>query len=263
MVDEEIETIPEFIEAIESDYAEWGTAQLPWFRGEPSPGEPQMDVYPLLPKVYRCEYDENALLQFFRKKAPVLDLEFVPNRQATDQWLFLARHLSLPTRLLDWSEGALIALYFALESANEEPPIVWMLDPQKLNRKAARGYEVQPNEPTVTWTGKGNLYYANVKAAWELDQGGTTLPVAIHPTNVHPLMSAQHSCFTIHGQMKEGLAQIAGDCLRVYKIRIDKDQGLLQLRRLGISRSALFPTAKGLAEELEWLREMLPGGERG
>ena len=60
---------------------------------------------------------ENALLQMFRTRASGFH-DAVPMREHTDQWLFLARHAGLPTRLLDWSESALIALYFALRNLN-------------------------------------------------------------------------------------------------------------------------------------------------
>lgn len=264
MADFEVGDVHEFIDEVESAYGEWGTDQLPWFRGEPSEAEEDIDVHPLRPKVFRREYDENALLQFFRSKAPVYDLDFVPAREATDQWMFLARHVGLPTRLLDWTEGALIALYFALDAAEDEDPVVWMLNPLELNRKTApKPEELKPNDPTITWAGgRENLYHANVKAAWELDIGGTSLPIAIHPTNVHPLMRAQHACFTIHGQRKEGLAEMVGDdCVRSFEIQMAPNDEMARLRRLGISRSAIFPTARGLAEELDWLREYLPGGE--
>lgn len=247
-------SIEEFINAVEDDYRAWNTESHPWFRGEPGGVGT-----PLVPKLYRPKtdgtfHDENALLQFFRKKAPFRGLPYTPRREDIDLWLFLARHMGLPTRLLDWTDGALIALHFAL--AHDEP-VVWMLNPLRLTRLNLPEFEgeLKPNAPTITWTGgAGNLHYRNVKGAWEEARFGTQLPVPIYPTNVHPLMSAQHSCFTISGYRQESLAEMVGeDCLRRYKIRVDRAVGLAKLRRLGISESTLFPDARGLAKELEHL----------
>jgi hypothetical protein len=77
------------------------------------------------------EHNENKLLQAFRMRAPIFAAATCPDRSAVDQWLFLAQHVGLPTRLLDWTESALVGLYFALR---EEKPVVWMLNPMELNR---------------------------------------------------------------------------------------------------------------------------------
>jgi hypothetical protein len=55
------------------------------------------------------------------------------------EWLFLAQHHGVPTRLLDWSENALMALYFACEPGLEGPDPdrsdgdVWVLLPNTFN----------------------------------------------------------------------------------------------------------------------------------
>src|SRR5262245_24885245 len=68
--------------------------------------------------------------------------DVVPDVERTDQWLFLARHAGVPTRLLDWTEGALIGLHFALQE-NEKEPVVWMLNPLEMNRLST------PSDPAM------------------------------------------------------------------------------------------------------------------
>jgi hypothetical protein len=53
-----------------------------------------------------------------------------------------------------------------------------------------------------------NPAFENLRGAWEQDQFGVELPVAIHPPYVHPRLRAQGSCFTIHGKRKVGLAEL-------------------------------------------------------
>ena len=102
-----IKSINQLIDAIERDLLRWGAGVKPWFRGE-SGDEP-----PLRPKIWnRTTAQENHLMQSFRRQAG--GLSNVPFRGHTDLWLFLAQHYGVPTRLLDWTEGALHALYFAI-----------------------------------------------------------------------------------------------------------------------------------------------------
>ncbi|HEY3385690.1 MAG TPA: FRG domain-containing protein, partial [Saprospiraceae bacterium] len=53
--------------------------------------------------------------------------------------LYLMQHHGLPTRLLDWTESLMTALYFAVCDAKEDSDAaVWVLDPYALNNTEAK-----------------------------------------------------------------------------------------------------------------------------
>jgi hypothetical protein len=187
-------------------------------------------------------------------KAPNYAVADTPDRKATDQWLFLAQHVGLPTRLLDWTESALVALHFALLEKN---PVVWALNPIELNKLSiGSGFESTGTDAfPLTWFAPPgdtiNIGNINIRGAWEQDSVGVDNPVAVHPTNIHPRMSAQRSCFTVHGKQKKGLNVLAQAVVRRYAIdETAKSQMQTDLCMLGIDHSLVFPDLDGLAREL-------------
>jgi hypothetical protein len=122
------------------EYLAWLTANLApdtdhWFRGLPSDG------WDLSASVFRTparRQHEQVLLKRFIQDAR-RHLEVTPDNFW--DWLFLAQHHLVPTRLLDWSENALVGLYFAAQDHLDLPgdPLtarkgrVWLLRPTSLN----------------------------------------------------------------------------------------------------------------------------------
>lgn len=124
-----------------------------WFRGH------EKTVYSLTPGILRESLgqtkryvDEMSLVRHFKALNPAA----APEQSSDFDWLVTMQHYLAPTRLLDWTENLLVALYFAVRNAQldgEEDAAVWFLNARRLNYYASATSRVQelaaPTDPDV------------------------------------------------------------------------------------------------------------------
>jgi hypothetical protein len=69
------------------------------------------------------EIERSALEYFKRRSAPLLAAQ----PQTEWEWLAIAQHHGLPTRLLDWTENPLMAAYFATRGKKQADRVIYAL----------------------------------------------------------------------------------------------------------------------------------------
>jgi hypothetical protein len=194
---------------------------------------------PLLPKIARYkindpESTEREMLGEFRRRS--LHLIDSPPKNDWD-WLALAQHHGMATRLLDWSENPLIALWFSLSNVSEhavpDHTVVW-------------GFQV-PHQDITNSDDQLNPF-----------QAGTTK--IFKPNHIIKRISAQFAWFTIHTHNKENKFTPFEETLqyasRLFKIKIAKrcfPECKQRLHSFGINSAMMYADIDGLARHIEWI----------
>lgn len=144
----------------------WARYKFPfgvWFRGSPRiclglepslfrSGKPNLihDNCDKRDGEQQVMFDECSLVHHFREYLP----ESKERYGAMFDWLCLMQHHNAPTRLLDWTENILYALYFAVRERDVDcDGVVWALNAGRLNEitrvSSARRYVCFPNGADV------------------------------------------------------------------------------------------------------------------
>jgi len=259
-----VENITEFIEAVSRLKRDWFPNELnwgPWFRGQANAD------WKLTPKLYRqgptrrpIRIIEGEFRQEFIMRAPGLRGLTEDKPQNSWEWYFMMQHFGAPTRLLDWTEGALLALYFAVrDSDGAKDASVWVLEPWKLNERVVKEPEVVPPGATAGFSEvDAARYYPWLPDRYAPNAELPNLPVAVYPSHTARRMSTQRSCFTIHGSDVDGLEKLARK-ERPYLLKIivpgPAVRGIAeQLAVCGIDEITIFPDVDGLGR---WLSTVL------
>lgn len=268
-----ISTIGDFLAEAESIKNDWFPDEelRPWYRGQ------TRAEWSLLPSLYRNygtyqellrERTEDEIREEFIVRAPVFS-DFKPAGDDDWEWYFLMQHYGAPTRLLDWTEGALLALYFAVkDNQGHFDSAVWALDPYSLNGRSINLEEVIPPSAQGVF-GKDRRRVRKWLPTRFTRRAIPNKPIAVFPTHIARRISTQRSCFTVHGQHYRGLDRL--ESLRTPLVRKIIVPGFCvrsikrQLINSGIDEATIFPDLDGLGRAVgaEYVVANEPRPERG
>jgi hypothetical protein len=184
------------------------------------------------------------------------------------------QHHGVPTRILDWTDGALIALHFAVRGKSEpitSGSVIYVLDAWWLlkylqkhpdRRKAMRRWEkYNKKHPYDTYEGDWDSLYLPMEEddANESLLDTPAIPILWDSPHVTRRVAAQRSRYMIFGTDPLWLSALAEDKRsHIFEIKIPASSIVPiknELRDAGVTESVIFPDLDGLGRELKQVWE--------
>lgn len=237
--DRKISSVGEMLQALKQQAK---PKQLIWFRGQ---SRKEWKLVPGLARVVGHLKAESALIKRFMQNATP---HIVSPPRDEWEWIFLMQHHRAATRLLDWSESPLAALYFAAHDEEQRgaAAAVWCLDPVALNRAANLKFEFEVEIPAF---GRDKVLDSYLPSHVS-ENPSELFPVAIVGPRNTPRMAAQLGTFTINHRLHTPIEEL-GKKEHIWRWIIParaKKNILKELSHLGYSALTLFPELDRVAD---------------
>lgn len=212
-----------------------------WYRGQ---GNFNWTLSPGLHR-FTAAPSEGALMTRFKQSAGML-INAAPKDDF--DWLFLMQHYGVPTRLLDWTESPLTALYFAVDDGTDDTidAALWSLRPTELNKIANISTSEKNFIPSFDDIELKNYSVQTLSS----NPRNKLAPIATIATRNSPRIQAQLGVFTIHHLDTKPIEDFCS-ADEIIKFRIpgkSKKEIRKELNLLSINKFSLFPELASIGE---------------
>ncbi len=240
MAEKKVNSIGELIQYLKEDIGKYKGPV--WYRGQSQKGWKLQSSF-----IRECANEsEMNMINRFRQSATLL---LNPNPNTLMDWLFIMQHHGVPTRLLDWTESPLVALYFACNEHNDLDGALWILRPVELNKKSGIKPEYPYYIPSLEDDIVENYFPENLAG----ERKSELLPIAALVPRNNPRMQSQLGVFTISHRDKTSIENIHDKSHTTRYIIPKRKKGtmLKDLKLIGIQKFQLFPELSSIGEAIK------------